>query len=356
MRRWIYRLLAAPVGVIAMLSAATAETPLVPIVSSFHHWDHHWYIWLPGDPVYEAVEVMSRDRGPGAPPLVWVFFTERDGVKRQVHYFNDRRVAMAIGGQYRDIAFAMNETEGHAWSVAVALSDMNARHVAIDVQFSPYTQLVSQGAGLTNQIGHSGDRLLLVFYREKNAFASNWQVTVSGVNVAEPQPGQNHTAPFPAAYSSNIFVATFPFADRRVVFDAGPAEPDLTRFTQTASQDVLSANLIDGTRLELITTGDGRLRQYRHVDGSHMLEVSFEPPMPSTDGPMADVDSTYRISLDGFRDLIVGTVHVAQRNRAVVLDWNAETPDWVRMRPLQTTVIFKSNADALIALRPAPGQ
>src|SRR3979409_310157 len=36
---------------------------MVPSISTFRHWDHQWYIWLPGDPTYEAVEVMSADRG-----------------------------------------------------------------------------------------------------------------------------------------------------------------------------------------------------------------------------------------------------------------------------------------------------
>ena len=40
----------------------------------FHHWDHHWYIWLPGDPVFEAVEIMAAERGPNTNPLVWIFF------------------------------------------------------------------------------------------------------------------------------------------------------------------------------------------------------------------------------------------------------------------------------------------
>jgi hypothetical protein len=69
------------------LPTIARDAKVVPILSVFNHWDHHWYIWLPGDPVYEAVEVMSRERGVGASPLVWVFFTERVAPKRQVHYF-----------------------------------------------------------------------------------------------------------------------------------------------------------------------------------------------------------------------------------------------------------------------------
>ena len=50
--------------------ACAADPPVVPLISFFNHWDHHWYVWLRGDPTYEAVEIMSRDRGAGVPPLV----------------------------------------------------------------------------------------------------------------------------------------------------------------------------------------------------------------------------------------------------------------------------------------------
>jgi hypothetical protein len=76
---------------------AVAQAPVVPIASFLHHWDHHWYVWLVGDPVYEAVEVMASERGPERAPLVWVFFTERAVPKRQIHYYNDPQVAASVG-------------------------------------------------------------------------------------------------------------------------------------------------------------------------------------------------------------------------------------------------------------------
>ena len=94
-----------------LLSSQAQEVQMVPLVSNFYHWDHHWYIWLPGDPLYEAVEVMSKQRGGGTPPLVWVFFTERSGPKRQTHYFNDAQVAAARGAYFREIAFTMTSVQ-----------------------------------------------------------------------------------------------------------------------------------------------------------------------------------------------------------------------------------------------------
>ena len=345
------------IGVIsASLPTMAGETKVVPILSVFHHCDHHWYIWLPGDPVYEAVEVMSRERAVGAPPLVWVFFTERVAPKHQVHYFNDVQLAKFRGGHFREITFAMTGAEGQPRGITVALTDVDGSPITIDVQFATGSQLAISGAGLTDQSGHSADRHLLIFFREKNAFAQDRHVMRAGADRAHPQPGQNHPAPWPAAYSSNIFVAIFPFAERSFLFRAeGAPQQGVIRFSLAASQDVAVADLADGTQLELVDSADG-LQLYRHRSGNHVLEISFEPPLASTGHGTTATASVCRISLDGFRDLVTGAVHVSQRADAVILDWVFESPEWARASPLQAIATFKSDSSVRIALHPAARQ
>ncbi len=337
----------------AWVTSASA-TPLVPIISLLSHWDHHWYIWLPGDPRYEAVEVMAAERGADVPPLVWVFFTERDEPKRQTHYFNDARVAAARGANFSDIAFTMTGAGERPQDLVVSFVDAGGRSIAIEVRFNPGTQLVTQGAGLTNQIGHSGDRLLLVFFRERNAFAQMSQVTIAGLDVAIPQPGQNHPVPFSAAYSKNIFVSGFAFGERRVDFadDSAGAETDALRFAPSAQRGVYVAARPDNSRVELVTAMDDALAYYRHRSGNHGLEIEFIPPLPPTNARNADFDSTYRMSLDGFRDLLVGTVHVSKQSDKFTLDWHFQEPVWTRAHPLRTTLFAKDHAVARIELRP----
>jgi hypothetical protein len=67
MRRYVKVLLCLMFAVAS--APALAAAPPVPIASFLHHWDHHWYIWLPGDPLYEAVEVVAAERGPNSAPL-----------------------------------------------------------------------------------------------------------------------------------------------------------------------------------------------------------------------------------------------------------------------------------------------
>ena len=100
--------------------------------------------------------------------------------------------------------------------------------------------------------------------------------------MAVPQAGQNHAAPFPAAYSSNIFVDGFPFGDRRIGFGDTRAggDTEIERFAPAAVPGSYQAVLPDRTRVELIAAADGSLQYYRHRDptGSHVLEISFSPP------------------------------------------------------------------------------
>ncbi|MGA2792383.1 MAG: hypothetical protein ABSE69_02450 [Roseiarcus sp.] len=332
---------------------AAAQTPLVPIVSGFRHSDHHWYLWLPGDPVYEAVEVIAAQRGANAVPLVWVFFTERDGPKRQIHFYNDAAIAGLAGAQWRDIAFTMTGSDGEPRGVAVSFADFKGRPVAIEASFGPGARLVAIGAGLTNQAGHSADRHLLLFFRERNAFARTWRVAIAGADVAVAQPGQNRPAPFPAAYSHNIFHGRFPFGDEVASFDgARPGEgKDVVRFAPAGAPGDYSAVLPDGTRVELVAGADAALRTYRHRDGPHALEIGFDPPLPSTVRFTADVVSAFRISFDGFHDLLSGRIHATRRDGAIILNWRFEAPDWTRAHPLRAAV-FPSDGGARIELRP----
>ena len=42
---------------------AGSAKPLVPLLSFVQHWDHHWYAWLPGDPVYLLDLLHGVERG-----------------------------------------------------------------------------------------------------------------------------------------------------------------------------------------------------------------------------------------------------------------------------------------------------
>jgi hypothetical protein len=323
-------------GLIASLPtqsmAQTGKYPVVPLHSFFSHWDHHWYVWLRGDATYEAVEIMTRHRGPDVPLLVWVFFTERAPPKRQVHYINDRQIASTRRWQYRVIDVSTSGLVGESQSLSASFTNDHDQPVSIAIERNLRMALSSARAGLTNQIGHSGDQMVMLFFRETGALSETARVLVDGIDVSKPRPGFTFVAPFEAAYSHNILIGGFPFGDWQATFGEGSAS--LPRFRHLHNRWV--ADLRDRTAIELEVEDDGSLATYRHRDGDHQLVVGFAPSLPPSAQVPAEFRSTFQISLDRFERLVQGELRaIAEQNR-VVLDWAFEAPEWLTRRAMQS--------------------
>jgi len=333
-RRALAKIAVAPAVVVAAAAlgsaAAKADEPIVPFVPRFSHWDHHWYVWLPRDPLYEAVEVMSADIPGASSPLVWAFFTERAPPKRQHYYVNDRALAAVTGWTYAEIAYAASGAGDGVRDLSVRF-DAAGQPVTIAVECPAGATLSRTGAGLTNQIGHSGDRVFLIFYREAGVLSERSSVTIGGVEMSEPIAGAP-PPPFRAAYSRNIFVATIPFGAGRVAFGAGHGT-DLDFVEQKgeeAGHRLYVATRANGERIELVADAEGGLERYLDRRGPHVFAVDFSPPLA------ASGTSAYRITLDDFRDLISGTLRATREGAALVLDWQPQEPAWTRAYPLRT--------------------
>ena len=165
---------------IGPVAPANAAAPVVPLVIAHHHWDHHWFVWLPRHPVYESVEVMSIDSAGDYFRAVWVFFTERHGGKRQTHFFDSRQIVERFpGSHYRPIEYERSGTPGQGLSVRVALAGLDdvPIEVAVDLADQPLTRI---GAGLTDQSGHSAGTLFLLFHRDRVALARTNEVRIGG--------------------------------------------------------------------------------------------------------------------------------------------------------------------------------
>jgi hypothetical protein len=157
--------------------------PLVPFSTVIDHWDHHWFLWLPNHAVFESVEIASRENDASGRAAVWVWFTERAGAKRQIHYRNDAQLARFVGGLYRQIDYKISGETGRPRAVEVRFDDSEGKPVNLDVAFDPTQILVRQGAGLTDQSGHMSDRAFLIFYRETNALAEDAHASIGGSNA-----------------------------------------------------------------------------------------------------------------------------------------------------------------------------
>ena len=345
------------INLITVLAPMTVSAkPLVPLLSFLQHWDHHWYAWLPGDPVYEAVEVMATERS-GQEPLVWVFFTERAPPKNQINYYNDMAASKARGrvSHFVPMRFAITGNDGAPLGVSVAFDDAESRRIGIEIGVDDGAKLSTTGSGLTNQIGHSIAHTLLIFFRELGARTQQAQVRIAGVDMTKPQAGVERPIPFVAAYSRNIYSGGFPFYGTAVSFEeaaAPPTGPAISFHPASGSSDY------EGNRGQrLVTTGEGALQAYQQHDWSkaHMLDVRFEPPLPPVEHLAAgEVSSHFTVSLDGFSNLISGEVIVHHDDNAVTLDWRFDTPGWTRAWGLLTTATLGGDAVTNIELKPMP--
>jgi len=352
------------ISALALVSMTAVATPLVPIVSFLQHWDHHWYVWLPGDPLYEAVEIRAAERGPGRAPLLWVFFTERAAPKHQSNYYNDAefaaaRAAAGATAQFADIAFTMTGTDGEPRGVVVEFVDSKKRPVTISVGFAAETKLGTIGAGLTDQMGHSSERLLLLFFREKAARTPDPHVTIDGVDVAKLPPGETHPPPFAAAYSSNIFVGGFLFVGLDVSFEDRPATPGfIARFAPTTTPGNYEATPPHSGRVRLLTRDGGSLAGYQQQDrtGAHVIDIRFEPPLPPADSPTSETTSAFQISLDDFHDLLAGSIDLHRDGGNILIDWRFDRPAWARSRVLRATATVRDASVAHVELRPLQNQ
>jgi hypothetical protein len=323
-------------GLIASLTppgvAQDTKYPLVPLHSFFSHWDHHWYVWLRGDAEYEAVEIMTRYRGPDVPPLVWIFFTERALPKRQVHYISDQQIASVRRWQHRPIDVSTSGPVGESQSVAANFTNGRGQPVSIEIERNPRVALSAARAGLTNQIGHSGDQMVMLFFRELGALSETAKVRVDGVDVSKPRPGLTFEAPFEAAYSHNILLGGFPYGEWQATFEERPAS--LPRFWQLENRWV--SDLRDRTTIELEIGDGGRLATYRHHDGDHQLAVRFAPALPPRTEISGDFHSRFQISLDRFEGLVQGELRAAMKQNRVIFDWTFEAPAWLVRRSMQS--------------------
>ena len=343
----------------AFMSSTSAawetRVPFVPLTSTLAHWDHHWFVWLPRHPVYESVEIMSREAPENPLQLVWVFFTERDGPKRQVHYLNNLDVVTRWGGSlYREIHYERSGTAGRSQGVTVRFHDQNNQPV--DIAITGDDRPLSP-AGLTNQSGHAATRHFLVFFREQQALAVRNRVVIAGEDFSfNTDDASTARYRFKAAYSANVYVVTLPFTttrfrseDDHLTSTAG----HLFTTTRSAEEEVVSTSHAGGSSdvVQLALTTQGGLKTYTHQSDVHRFTIRFTPPLVwGADEHPEPV--TYSMSLDRFPDLVQGQVQSHREGPRLVLEWRHTSPQWAQASAFQSVITFEEGGSYQLAVSP----
>ena len=308
--------------------------PLVPFATTVDSWDHHWFLWLPHHPVYESVEVASREPDRDGRVAVWVWFTERAGAKRQIHYRNDPRLAAVIGGNYRPIAYQISGDDGRPRGVQVRFDDIENMPVEIDVEFDPDQTLSRQGAGLTDQSGHMSDRAFLVFHRDTQragpAMAALRSETATTPSVV--------TRPKAHFLSGGRTATEFPSTS----FSTIPSRPGSVRTDMRRRPRPMACMCClrpGGGSVSLRSDQSGQLEEYvdRDADGD-FFRVVFDPPLPPCGRDNQPQSSSFSISIKAAADLVRGRVETRCGDHAAVLDWHPNQPLWASKQPFRSEI------------------
>ena len=265
---------------------AAAAAPAVPLISNHVYFDHHWYVWLPRHPTYEAVEVMSIDAPYNPYRLVWIIFTEREGGKRQHHLMDDRQIAEAVDDfHYREIDYrrAGGAEEGQSVYASFTGPDGARVEVEIDAEGLPLTEV---GAGLTDQSGHSADELVMLFHRHRSARTDNNRVVIGGKDfsfrVGDDPDGVHR---FVAGYSAGIQIVIMPFGqwtfsaiEMRLSDDAA----GLSFNVREQNEGIALVADLPGyqNRATIELDAESALKRYRHDEGSHRMVISLDEAVP----------------------------------------------------------------------------
>ncbi len=331
---------------------SAVSAPVVPLMSIHQYWDHHWFVWLPRHPTYEAVEIMSIDAPSNPYKAVWVFLTEREGSKRALHFFDDRRIVEGFeGSHFRDIAYRRTGKAGLGQSVQVALSglDETTIEIAIDVDNRPLTRM---GAGLTDQSGHSADEHLLLFYRDRNIFASTNTVLIDGQDFsfrAGDDPAGKH--PFAAAYSSGIQLALIPFGHWSFSADGARFDEESSDLSfAVAARDQETSLVADlpgyRNRVTIVLDSNGALRRYAHDAASHRLVMTLDQALP-LDRYAPRAVGAFSIHMDPDDPVAHGQVVSEPTAAGRRLSWRFVSPSWAVDYPFESIIDTGSGRVAL---------
>lgn len=321
---------------VPLASQVPSSKPQAASASGFSHllgfplylsrYDSHWMWWLPRHPKFEMAEVMSAAR-PGGPPVVWVFFTERAGGKRQHHYINDARLAASLGWTYSEIRYETRGAKGQAQDLAVSLTDADGQPVEMAMEFKPGTPLGRTGSrGLTNQSGHSADTVFMTFYRDTRADAQSGTMKIGGVNYAflpnEPLGG------YPTRYanSDNIYIGITVYG-RQLVPAGANVEP------RPGGGATHSRRTRGGVLSTLTYDGANALTETRQSVGRASMFASYSPALASCGMRTTPTKSRFSISIDSDRDLIVGEATRRCDRGGSVIEYRPTSPKWASAQP-----------------------
>jgi hypothetical protein len=324
---------------------------LLPINSNFSFWDHHWIMWIPQHPVYEAVEVLSLDDPRDARNrLIRIFFTERGG--KQVQYFSDPTVAKnwRTEAYFRDIQYRTEGEFGKPLNLYVKFKDKDERLVELTVEIAKGESLTTAGSGLKAQGSHASDVAFLLFYNGPAVTKTTGTLLIDGKDYSAVQVQDEGVKRFyQTAYSFNAYTAVIAFGKSRYDNFEGGLRNSFNRLFK-ATSDSTSGKLYRSNRfgyrasdyIEVVTNSKNEILSYKHFQGEHLFKIDFNPALPNINSAQTGQQIRYQMSLDSFKNLVTGIVSIKTDEKTIIFDWQHEAPAWAKSSGFQSVVHFDS--------------
>lgn len=326
------------------------DSPLIPVNTNFSYWDHHWIMWTPQHQKYEAIEVMTQDntKNPES-KLIRIFFTERSGNKKQVHYFNDIETAKNWKGEayFRTVEYEANGEPEHPLNLHIKFLDKDSLWVEWNVNFEKKQLLSTQYSGLKDQGGHAAETVFLIFYSGRNATTTNASLLINGKDFSSQESvlPEDNKRYYVAAYSTEVYTAVISYAQSNYsVIPEGLKNSWGRTFKKTV--DLKSGFLYrsnsfgfnNNSIIEIETNVLGEIMTYSHLYSGHSFNIKFEPALPSIKLVSAGISIRYIVSLDNFIGIVEGMLQVKKEKDIIQLYWEHQSPAWAKKYQFQTDI------------------
>jgi hypothetical protein len=324
--------------------------PLVPFNTNFSYWDHHWIMWTPQHPTYEAIEVMVQDNNeePGD-ELIRIFFTERSGLKKQVHYFNDAETVKTWRGEayFRTMNYKVKGEAGHPLDLFVKFMDKDSSWVEWSVKFDKNAVLGTQGSGLKDQGGHASETVFLVFYNGLNSTTPDAKLSINGKDFSSQTPIKKDEKKkyYVSAYSAGVYTPVISYAQSNYIFIPEGIKNSwgrVFRKTGDLKSGILyksnSFGFKNNSSIEIETNLAGEITTYTHLYAGHSFRIQFNPALPVIHSASTGQSIRYNVALDNFSKLVEGVLKVEKTGDNIHFHWEHQNPAWTKGYWFQTNI------------------
>lgn len=333
------------IGISVNPSGEAPDFPLVPLVTNFSYFDHHWIHWLQNHPVYESIEAENYLR-PDGNTFVRVFLTERAGSKKQVFYFNDEAVARywrPAEAHFREIEFATNGNVNEPLGLHVKLKDKDDKTIDWTMTFASGTTLGNANQTLTQTAPHAWDTAFMFLF-----YGNRTKALRSEINIGEYHdlldeknpPEANANGQSGATHSSHAYVPLIALGTSRLspqgdtlVSSTGHRFQVVERSEKGTTWRSEGFGIGGFSVIEVREDSRGGVESYSHSFPGHEFRFDFSPSLPRLDALKDGQRFEFRITLDDHRDFVVGSVRATHLSDGAALDWKAESPEWLGQYP-----------------------